>query len=206
MKLTHIAASALLVVSFAAINPVNAAPIQYSMSFTLISNGSSSSDAFVTPTSGSFYYDPNALPSNAFSNFIINWIGVPVDFTAAANNPQEFGGCGSGAGGTDTFAFLTGQLCTGTPIDPMFINEPHIWRNGWPNVDGFTLELDQEGAPHQAIQISGQAFTSNPVFGYGGQSYGTFSVTEAPEPSTWAMMIAALIGLGFVSYRSRRRA
>ena len=33
---------------------------------------------------------------------------------------------------------------------------------------------------------------------------GNFTVATAPEPSTWAMMLAGFAGLGFAGYRARR--
>jgi PEP-CTERM motif len=40
----------------------------------------------------------------------------------------------------------------------------------------------------------------------GGGGGGTFIYTAIPEPSTWAMMLIAFAGLGFVGYRASRRA
>ena len=45
-------------------------------------------------------------------------------------------------------------------------------------------------------------FTAGP----NGEMNGLFgSLTAVPEPSTWAMMLAGFVGLGFVGYRRARR-
>ena len=45
-------------------------------------------------------------------------------------------------------------------------------------------------------------FTAGP----NGESDGLFgSLTAVPEPSTWAMMIAGFVGLGFAGYRRSRK-
>ncbi len=41
---------------------------------------------------------------------------------------------------------------------------------------------------------------------YGGFRWGfTFTATDVPEPSTWAMMLLGFAGLGFAGYRASRR-
>jgi len=47
------------------------------------------------------------------------------------------------------------------------------------------------------------AHTGTPSFG---NEYTNFSLTAAPEPSTWAMMLAGFAFLGYAGYRGRRSA
>jgi hypothetical protein len=55
-------------------------------------------------------------------------------------------------------------------------------------------------APGQAT--SGNAYGERAPTGFG---VGTFAISAVPEPSTWAMMLLGLAGLGFAFRQSRRK-
>jgi hypothetical protein len=81
--------------------------------------------------------------------------------------------------------------------------------------NGFGLESVQDDTKSFFnVEVSGMFFTgstSDPTFVPGTFTGGENSVTitdisATPLPSTWTMMIAGLLGLGFVAFRARKTA
>ena len=75
-------------------------------------------------------------------------------------------------------------------------------------VDNQTLDLGHVGAGEQLIAFTFD-MTANgdpPGFSMAFDALATPTTSSVPEPSTWAMMLAGFVGLGFASARSARAA
>ena len=73
----HYLGTAMLVLATGLVSTATAAPIQYTLGFSL-------QIGTVLPTAGSFTYD---AASTTFTNFKVTWDGVVFDLTNGANNP-----------------------------------------------------------------------------------------------------------------------
>ncbi len=162
-------AMGLLVSCFAA-QPLAAAPILYAIHFT------PGPGTLNLPTSASFIYDSD-IPE--FTNFHIVWVGVDLDFTAAANAPlvDPADPVCSGSGAASTFAMLSGA-CSANGV---------FWHG-----DGqrFLMEDIFDHLPHIEVNFSAPG---NPI-GRGG-----WTISEVPEPASMLMLflgLACLLGAG----------
>ena len=77
---------------------------------------------------------------------------------------------------------------SGTPVSFGANGESNIWSNN-------------AGGPRPGISVNAQWIWSSPDAT--GETYLSTTITAVPEPSTWAMMIAGFLGVGFLAYRRR---
>ena len=99
---------------------------------------------------------------------------------------------------TDAFAVFAGTT-TGTGTDDL----SEVLSNG------VSLTLNAPGATSAVFSAIGSLSVVKDQSDFAGSSGSAdssilgnaFSVTAAPEPSTWAMMLAGFVGLGFLGYR-----
>ena len=71
---------------------------------------------------------------------------------------------------------------------------------------GFGTDGENGGVGDAGVQIFAGSFEM-PIFSVGtfNMDSGTLTVTAVPEPSTWAMMLIGLLGLGYAGHRRSRR-
>lgn len=162
----------------------DAAPILYTIDFTLISGPPA-------PTSGSFDYNSTAAPGFQFTNFVVDWDGFTFNFTAAANAATVTdNGCPTPTAVT-IFDFLTGTGdCPGSP-------NAFTWKadtNNAGSTSDPTFNFYDDGNPSTNYIIFGASAGSVPVVPSLADISGTYVATAAPtvpEPST---LILALLG------------
>jgi hypothetical protein len=161
--------------------PAVAAPVYYSIAFTLTSSSP-------LPTSGSFYYDSS---TSTFTSFDVTWDGDSFDLTASANATVFYvttDPCYSGAtnGAQDIFLLLT--ACSSDANPTYYTGSPQWYGDNNLIPAGYTA-FGFETTPVLNQVTAGYYFgTGSPV-----QALGGFEAS-APEPGTWAL---TLIGLGW---------
>jgi PEP-CTERM motif len=175
--------------TLAAASLATASPITYDINFTTTSG--------LAPTSGSFTYD---AATTTFSNFIVDWDTVPLDFTLIAN---QDGGClGSPTSPANAFVFLS-TGCGGTRTFDGSLSDP-----GGLGFDVIFFELD--GNQGDIAQFGTALPPSVVPDAIDATVNGTFTispVTAAPEPASAGMFGLGFAGLliAFRCYRERVR-
>ena len=167
---------------------LTASPVQYTISFTLVSG--------VAPTSGSFTYDPS---TEMFTQFDVVWDGLVFDMTADANNPTVDTSNPSCPGGPGFgFALMAKQLnsCAETyAYSAQLMNHDANFHFGMYPVGAYYPDI---------ISISVAAPSSDgAVYGYGNW---TITPTQAPVPEPGTPGLFALGGTACIlASRKRRR-
>jgi hypothetical protein len=160
------------------------APAQASVlvSYTLTFTGASSSD----DGTGTLVLSLPSFPdshqiSSGFSSLTAT-IGSTPTFNLTPSNVSFVGAQGSSSSSIDVdLGEPTAGVARGTPLLQL--------NNGNPNAGTFTIQGFNEGT------LASGTFTIGSPF-----------IAAVPEPSTWAMMILGLLGLGFLAYRRRNQA
>jgi len=137
----HLAISIFVYAATLGVTGAMAEPIQYTLGFT--------DDSGVSPTAGSFTYDP---ATNTFTNFTVTWDGVVWNLTASANSPiitSTAPSCLGGlTGGAASFAMLD-RACY--PAPPSGGNE---WVTGPPPTGQTTQKFNFVSTQSDGIYIT----------------------------------------------------
>ena len=139
-----------------------------------------------------------------------------VPAAASASTATVFEGYGYSYGGFDGVAAWV--VASGGNIDDVKFNGFDFGAGANGNQSGFFYMGDNEGGPNNPVTVdifvgSGHASgTFNDVIGdqdcggCGSVSVGSLSASGAPEPTTWALMLAGFGGMGAALRASRRKA
>jgi len=152
----------------------------YEINFSGYSNNS------LLPT-GLFTFDST---SNTFSNFIVSFGNISVDFTAAANTAPTILSCSGSA-----FDIMNGSTACRTQ---------QVWLFGYSGPaypSWFFYAGSDLSAQYPGILIGIDTASLQPTAG----GSGFFSVSPVPEPAEITLLIASLTVLALLSRRTPRR-
>jgi hypothetical protein len=160
----------------AASGVATAAPISYTIAFTL-----NPASAGPLPSAGSFSYDASAAPGAAFSNFTVNWDGILFDLTNVMNSAngleENFGPC---------------------PVPGVMV----VLLGGCGGTRGWISLANESGSMFLIGDSNGASFhTSGPAVSDATGGTGNYSLIT-PEPSSAVLL---LLGGAWMAFQFRRR-
>lgn len=143
----------------------------------------------ILPTSGTFTYDAT---DHLFTNFEVVWDGSTINLEGKANAGPSVQGSnpclGSATGGAATYLLMTS--C------PFALYEPWLANSG----GTFAFTESYDGNDYSSIRAGGV-----PDLGQDTQSWGDFTVTATPEPSSFALLGTAVLAFAGIVRRKISR-